>query len=78
MEDIKIANRRNYLLSKGFRPFNHFLYKVDLPTDGVSLVADINYNLWMEYWYKGKLDQSVGFGNYSEKELDALLKVLLK
>ena len=41
-------NRHDYLLSRGFRQLNDRLYKVDLPTDGVSLVTDINNNLWME------------------------------
>jgi len=73
-----IAEHR-FLLGKGFRKIeNSHFYKVDLPTDGTSLIADIHYNLWMERWYDGKVEQSVGFGKYSTKEMKTLLDILLR
>ena len=71
--------RHSFLLSKGFRQIeDSHLYKVDLPTDGTSLISDIDYNLWMEYWHDGIVDQSVGFGKYSTEEIKTLLGILLR
>lgn len=71
--------RHSFLISKGFRQIedSHF-YKVDLPTYGTSLISDIHYNLWMEYWYDGKVEQSVGFGKYSTEDIKTLLAVLFR
>ena len=74
-----IAVRHSFLLGLGFRQIDDsHLYKVDLPTDGTSLITDIHYNLWMEYWHDGKVEQSVGFGKYTESEFKTLLSVLLR
>ncbi len=71
--------RHSFLISKGFRQIeDSHLYKVDLPTDGTSLISDIHYNLWMEYWYDGKVEQSVGFGKYSTEDIKTLLAVLFR
>lgn len=71
--------RHSFLLSKGFRQIDDsHLYKVDLPTYGTSLISDIYYNLWMEYWHDGKVEKSVGFGKYSTEEIKTLLGVLLR
>ena len=71
--------RHSFLIKKGFRQIeDSHLYKVDLPTEGTSLISDIHYNLWMEYWYDGKVDQSVGFGKYSTEEIKTLLGILLR
>lgn len=32
----------------------------------------------MEYWQSGKVEQSVGFGKYTENEFKTLLGVLLR
>jgi hypothetical protein len=79
-ENLNISDvRRSFLLGLGFRQIEEsHLYKVDLPTDGTSLVTDIHYNLWMEYWHDGKVEQSVGFGKYSENEFKTLIGVLLR
>jgi len=62
--------RQSFLLSKGFRQIeDSHLYKVDLPTDGTSLISDIDYNLWMEYWHDGIVDQSVGLVSIQQKRL---------
>ena len=71
--------RHSFLISKGFRQIeDSHLYKVDLPTDDTSLISDIHYNLWMEYWYDGKVEQSVGFGKYSTEDIKTLLAVLFR
>jgi len=73
-----IAEHR-FLIGKGFRQIeDSHLYKVDLPTEGTSLITDIHYNLWMEYWYDGKVEQSVGFGKYSTEDMKTLLGILLR
>ena len=71
--------RHSFLIGKGFIKIDgSHLYKVDLPTDGTCLISDIHYNLWMEYWYDGKVEQSVGFGKYSTEDIKTLLGVLLR
>ena len=71
--------KHQFLIGKGFIKIDgSHLYKIDLPTDGTSLISDIHYNLWMEYWYDGKVEQSVGFGKYSTKDIKTLLGVLLR
>lgn len=70
--------RHSFLLSMGFRQIeDSHLYKVDLPTDGTSLISDIHYNLWIEYWHDGKVDQSVNIGKYSTEGIKTLLDILL-
>lgn len=73
------SDRSGFLLSKGFRQIGDTnMYKIDLPNEGNSLVIDINYNVWFEYWFGGKIDQSISIGQYDIDDIKTLLSVLLK
>lgn len=79
MDNTQFQNRIKLLLGLGFRQIDDsHLYKVDLPTDGTSLVTDIHYNLWLDYYHNGKVEQSVCFGKYSEDDLKTLIDILFR
>ena len=80
-KDIQ-SHSRNTVLSAGFFEELGFyetspqpLYKLPLPTVGTYLLATNEGSLWMEY-DEGNGEQSVGFGQFSEDNIIALVSVL--